>query len=74
MPDKISPAQRSRNMSRIKGKDTSLEIKVRSFLFNQGVRFRKNVKNLPGKPDIVLPKFHTVIFVNGFWHHHEGAV
>ena len=72
MPDKISPAQRSRNMSRIKGKDTSLEIKVRSFLFNQGVRFRKNVKNLPGKPDIVLPKFHTVIFVNGcFWHHHE---
>lgn len=74
MPDKISPAQRSRNMSRIKGKDTSLEIKVRSFLFNQGVRFRKNVKNLPGKPDIVLPKFHTVIFVNGcFWHHHEGC-
>ena len=74
MPDKISPAQRSRNMSRIKGKDTSLEIKVRSFLFNQGFRFRKNVKNLPGKPDIVLPKFHTVIFVNGcFWHHHEGC-
>lgn len=74
MPDKISSAQRSRNMSRIKGKDTSLEIKVRSFLFNQGVRLRKNVKNLPGKPDIVLPKFHTVIFVNGcFWHHHEGC-
>lgn len=74
MPDRISPAQRSRNMSRIKGKDTSLEIKVRSFLFKQGFRFRKNVKTLPGKPDIVLPKYRTVIFVNGcFWHHHDGC-
>lgn len=74
MPDRISPAQRSRNMSRIKGKDTSLEIKVRSFLFKQGFRFRKNVKTLPGKPDVVLPKYHSVIFINGcFWHHHDGC-
>ena len=74
MPDRISPAQRSRNMSRIRGKDTSLEIKVRSFLFKQGFRFRKNVKTLPGKPDVVLPKYHSVIFINGcFWHHHDDC-
>lgn len=61
-------------MSRIKGKDTKPEEIVRKFLFAQGFRYRKNDKRLPGKPDIVLPKYKTVIFVNGcFWHGHEGC-
>ena len=59
-------------MSHIKSKDTAVEIKVRSHLFRQGFRFRKNVKSLPGKPDIVLPKYKTVIFIHGcFWHRHD---
>lgn len=61
-------------MSRIRSKDTSIEVAVRSYLFNLGYRFRKNVKNLPGKPDIVLPKYKTAIFINGcFWHRHSGC-
>ena len=61
-------------MSRIKGKDTKPEMLVRRFLFANGFRYRLNVKTLPGKPDIVLPKYKTVIFVNGcFWHGHEGC-
>lgn len=52
-------------MSRIKGRDTSIEVKVRKYLFSKGFRFRKNDKRLPGKPDVVLPKYHTVIFVHG---------
>ena len=61
-------------MSRIRGKDTSIEVKVRKYLFSQGFRFRKNDKRLPGKPDVVLPKYHTVIFVHGcFWHRHPGC-
>ncbi len=61
-------------MSRIKGKDTTPEVIVRRYLFSKGMRFRKNDKRLPGHPDIVLPKYHTVIFVNGcFWHGHEGC-
>ncbi len=61
-------------MSRIHAKDTSIEIKVRHFLFAEGFRFRKNVKSLPGKPDIVLPKYKTVVFIHGcFWHRHEGC-
>lgn len=61
-------------MSRIKGKDTSIEIQVRKYLFSQGFRYRKNVKSLPGKPDIVLPKYHAVVFVHGcFWHRHPGC-
>ncbi len=65
---------RSYNMSRIKGKDTKPEEIVRKYLFSQGFRYRKNDKRLPGKPDIVLPKYKTVIFVNGcFWHKHEGC-
>lgn len=61
-------------MSRIRGKDTSIEVKVRKYLFSQGFRFRKNDKRLPGKPDMVLPKYHTVIFVHGcFWHRHTGC-
>ena len=61
-------------MSRIKGKDTSIEVRVRKYLFSLGFRYRKNVSTLPGKPDIVLPKYHAVIFVNGcFWHRHPGC-
>lgn len=61
-------------MSRIRSKDTSIEVAVRSYLFKLGYRFRKNVKNLPGKPDIVLPKYKTAIFINGcFWHRHSGC-
>lgn len=65
---------RSYNMSQIKGKDTKPEEMVRKYLFAQGFRYRKNDKKLPGTPDIVLPKYKTVIFVNGcFWHGHEGC-
>ena len=65
---------RSYNMSRVKGKDTKPEEIVRKYLFSQGFRYRKNDTRLPGKPDIVLPKYKTVIFVNGcFWHKHEGC-
>ena len=65
---------RSYNMSQIKGKNTKPEEIVRKYLFSQGFRFRKNDKRLPGTPDIVLPKYRTVIFVNGcFWHGHEGC-
>lgn len=74
MADKVSKEQRSKNMSKIKGKDTSLELKVRKYLYHHGFRYRKNVKELPGTPDIVLQKYRTVIFVNGcFWHHHHNC-
>ncbi len=72
MVDHLSPDARSLNMSKIRGKDTSPEIAVRSFLFRQGFRFRKNDRKLPGKPDVVLPKYKVVVFVNGcFWHGHD---
>lgn len=72
--DVHSKKTRSYNMSRIKGKDTKPEVIVRKYLFSKGLRFRKNDKRLPGTPDIVLPKYKTVIFVNGcFWHKHEGC-
>ena len=59
-------------MSKISSKDTKPEILVRKFLFSKGFRYRINVKTLPGKPDIVLPKYKTIIFVNGcFWHGHN---
>ena len=65
---------RSYNMFCIKGKGTKPEEIVRKYLFSQGFRYRKNDKRLPGTPDIVLPKYRTVIFVNGcFWHGHEGC-
>lgn len=65
---------RSYNMSRIRGKNTKPEELVRKYLFSQGFRYRKNDKRLPGTPDIVLPKYKTVIFVNGcFWHGHKGC-
>lgn len=74
MADVHTPEQRSYNMSRIRGKDTKPEELVRKFLFSKGFRYRKNDARLPGKPDIVLPKYKTVIFVNGcFWHAHEGC-
>ena len=70
--DTMTKEQRHRNMSHIKSKNTSLEILVRKRLFRDGFRYRINVSTLPGKPDIVLPKYHTVIFVNGcFWHRHN---
>jgi len=62
-------------MSQIKSKDTKPELIVRKYLFANGFRYRLHVKDLPGKPDIVLPKYKTVIFVNGcFWHGHEGCI
>ena len=70
--DNHNKTERSYNMSQIHGKDTKPEVKVRKYLFSHGFRFRKNVKSLPGTPDIVLSKYKTVIFVNGcFWHHHD---
>ena len=72
--DVHSKEVRSYNMSCIKGKGTKPEEMVRKYLFSQGFRYRKNDKRLPGTPDIVLPKYKTVIFVNGcFWHGHEGC-
>lgn len=72
--DTISRAHRSWNMSRIKGKDTSPELIVRSVLHSMGYRFRLHVKTLPGRPDVVLPKWRMVIFVHGcFWHRHDGC-
>lgn len=74
MTDQISPEHRSWNMSRIKGRDTKPEMIVRSLLHRMGYRFRLHRKDLPGKPDIVLPKHKTVIFVHGcFWHRHQGC-
>jgi len=72
--DNHSESSRSYNMSRIHSKDTKPEEIVRKWLFAQGFRYRKNVKSLPGCPDIVLPKYKTVIFVNGcFWHMHQNC-
>ena len=74
MTDKLTKQKRSENMSKIHGKDTSLEIKVRKYLYHHGFRYRKNVSDLPGRPDILISKYRTVIFVNGcFWHHHHGC-
>ena len=72
MADNHTPEERSINMSHIRSKNTKPEEFVRKYLFAHGFRYRKNVSKLPGKPDIVLPKYHTVIFVNGcFWHKHD---
>jgi len=74
MADSLSKEKRSWNMSRIRSKDTKPEKIVRSLLHRMGYRFRLHVKSLPGKPDIVLPKYKTVIFVHGcFWHRHNGC-
>ena len=72
--DRISKKHRSWNMSRIRGKDTKPELVVRSLLHRMGYRFRLHVRELPGTPDIVLPKWKTVIQVHGcFWHRHPGC-
>ena len=74
MADVHSAETRSYNMSRIRSKDTKPEEPVRKYLFSKGFRYRKNDVRLPGKPDIVLPKYKVVIFVNGcFWHGHDGC-
>jgi len=74
MADVFKPQKRSEVMSSIRGKDTKLEIMVRKYLFKKGFRYRKNVSKLPGKPDIVLPKYKTVIFIHGcFWHMHKSC-
>ena len=74
MSDIYSKSKRSSIMSKISGKDTKPEILVRKYLFSKGFRFRKNVKDLPGKPDILLSKYKTIIFINGcFWHGHENC-
>lgn len=74
MADRISAEHRSWNMSRIRGKDTKPEIVLRSLMHRAGFRYRLHDKRLPGKPDLVLPKYRTAIFVNGcFWHRHRGC-
>ncbi|MPQ45575.1 DNA mismatch endonuclease Vsr [Marinifilum sp. N1E240] len=74
MADVHEPKIRSYNMSQIKAKNTKPELVVRKFLFANGFRYRLNQKDLPGKPDIVLKKYKTAIFVNGcFWHGHKGC-
>lgn len=72
MADVHSPQTRSYNMSRIRSKDTKPELQVRKYLHALGFRFRLHKKELPGKPDIILPKYKTVVFVHGcFWHGHK---
>jgi DNA mismatch endonuclease (patch repair protein) len=74
MADVHNKATRSYNMSQIKGKDTKPEMLVRKFLHARGFRYKLHDKTLPGKPDLVLPKYKTVIFIHGcFWHGHEGC-
>ena len=74
MADVFSPEVRSRNMSRIRSTNTKPEVLVRKYLFSKGIRYRKNVRRMPGVPDIVLKKYRSIIFVNGcFWHGHEGC-
>ena len=72
MTDRLTPEQRHRVMSRIHGKGTKPELKVRQWLWRHGYRYRLNVKSVPGKPDIVMRRYRTAIFVNGcFWHGHH---
>lgn len=72
MADQMTPEQRHRCMSRIRGRDTKPELLVRRFLWRNGFRYRLYDKRLPGKPDIIMRKWHTVVFVNGcFWHGHD---
>lgn len=74
MTDTLNEQQRHYNMSRIRSKDTKPEEIVRKYLFSKGLRFRKNDRRYPGHPDVMLPKYKTVVFVNGcFWHWHEGC-
>lgn len=74
MSDVLTKEQRHHCMSNVKSKNTKPELLVRKFLFSHGYRYRVNRKDLPGKPDIVLPKYKTVVFINGcFWHGHENC-
>lgn len=74
MVDILTPERRSWNMSRIRSGDTKPEMIVRSLLHQMGYRFRLHRKDLPGKPDIVLPKYETAVFIHGcFWHRHKGC-
>lgn len=74
MADKLTPEQRHNCMSHIRCRDTKPEVFIRKTLWKLGFRYRVNVKALPGKPDIVFPKYKTVVFVNGcFWHGHDGC-
>jgi DNA mismatch endonuclease, patch repair protein len=74
MADALTSERRSWNMSRIKGRNTGPELRLRSLLHRAGFRFRLHAKQLPGSPDVVLPKFRTAIFVHGcFWHRHPGC-
>ena len=74
MADIKSPEERSRNMRAIRSKDTKPEVYLRKLLFAQGLRYRKNVSQIPGHPDMYLAKYRTGIFVHGrFWHRHEGC-
>lgn len=74
MADKFTKEKRSEIMSNIRGKATSIEVVVRKFIFAHGLRYRKNVKKLPGTPDIVLSKYQTVLFIHGcFWHGHSNC-
>jgi len=74
MPDVLTPTQRHRCMSHIRNKATKPEMLVRRWLWSHGYRYRLNVKSVPGKPDIVMRRYRTAIFVNGcFWHGHKGC-
>lgn len=74
MTDIKSEEERSRNMAAIRGKDTKPEVYLRKLLFAHGYRYRKNVTNIPGHPDIYLARYNTAVFVNGcFWHRHSGC-
>jgi DNA mismatch endonuclease (patch repair protein) len=74
MAEKLSKSARSANMSKIRATDTKPELLVRKFLYAGGFRYRVNVRNLPGKPDIILSRYKTIVFINGcFWHGHENC-
>jgi DNA mismatch endonuclease (patch repair protein) len=74
MADNHTPKERSYNMSRIRSDNTKPEEIVRKYLFSKGLRYRKNDKRYPGKPDAVFPKYKVALFINGcFWHSHEGC-
>ena len=74
MADRLTLAQRSRNMARIRGQDTNPELRLRGALHARGFRFRLHVKSLPGRPDLVFSRYQAVVFVNGcFWHRHADC-
>lgn len=73
--DRISKERRSQNMRKIRSKDTKPEIFLRTALWHAGIRYRKNYGDLPGKPDIFIPKYKTAVFMHGcFWHQHQGCI